>query len=62
MKLNILLACTKSLICIIHNRGPRIEPCCKSVVIDNMFELILSICIIYTIFCIWVFQIDPFRL
>ena len=33
MKLNILLACAKSLIYIINNRGPRIELCGMPVVI-----------------------------
>ena len=40
MKLNILLACAKSLIYIINNRGPRIEPCGMPVVIGNMFDFI----------------------
>ena len=43
MKLNISLASAKSLIQIINNSGPRIEPCGTPVVIDKMFDFVLFI-------------------
>ena len=42
-KLNILLACAKSFMYMMNNSGPKIEPCGTPVVIDNIFDLILSI-------------------
>ena len=43
MKLNILLACAKSMIYFINNRGSRIEPCGMPVVTGNRFDFISSI-------------------
>ena len=42
-KLNILVACAKSFMYTMNNSGPKIEPYDKPVVIDNIFDLILSI-------------------
>ena len=42
-KLNILLACAKSFMYMMNNSDPKIEPCGTPVVIDSIFDLILSI-------------------
>ena len=42
-KLNTLLACAKSFMYMMNNSGPKIQPCDTPVVIDNIFDLILSI-------------------
>ena len=41
-KLKNVHACAKSFMYMMNNSGPKIEPCGTPVVIDNIFDLILS--------------------